>query len=402
MKVFSINAVPYGSTGGIMHAIQRLLESQGHTAVSSAGFTWRKWDGPHFYMIGSIFTKTLHMLLAKLTGYNGCFSRVSTRALLKEIDRFDPDVIHLHNLHGWYVNLPMLFGYLKRKPVKVVWTLHDCWALTGQCPHFTMVKCDKWKTGCHHCPQYRQYPDTYVDRTKTMWKKKKQWFSGLQDLTIVTPSHWLAGLVGESFLKEYPVQVIHNGVDVSVFQPTEGDFRERYGITPEQYVIVGVAFDWSVRKGLDVFVDLAKELDDRFRIVLVGANEKIDAQLPGNIISIHRTLNQQELAEIYTAADVFANPTREEVLGLVNLEALCCGTPVVTFRSGGSPECVDETCGSVVDCDDTQGMKREIVRICTQKPYAKEACIAHGKKFDKNHRFEEYIKLYEQGCKKEN
>jgi glycosyltransferase involved in cell wall biosynthesis len=227
-----------------------------------------------------------------------------------------------------------------------------------------------------------------------MHNRKKALFSGL-DMTIVTPSQWLADLVKQSFLKDYPVKVIHNGIDLNVFRPTDGDFRQRYGIPESKKILLGVAFGWGVRKGLDVFVELAKRLDpEQYRIVLVGTDDRTDAQLPKNIISIHRTNNQQELAQIYTAADLFVNPTREEVLGMVNLEAIACGTPVVTFRSGGSPECVDDTCGSVVDCDDFDGLEREIRRICAERPYSAENCLKRAVEFDANERFREYIRLY--------
>jgi glycosyltransferase involved in cell wall biosynthesis len=228
-----------------------------------------------------------------------------------------------------------------------------------------------------------------------MHKRKKKLFSGL-NMTIITPSQWLADLVKQSFLKNYPVRVIHNGIDLSVFKPTPSDFRKRYGIALEKKILLGVAFGWGARKGLDVFIDLAKRLDDKYyQIVLVGTDDNVDKQLPDSIISIHRTQNQAELAEIYTAADLFVNPTREENYPTVNMESLACGTPVLTFRTGGSPECIDEYCGAVVDCDDVDAMEREIIRICSDAPYSKEDCLKRAASFDHHKRFEEYIQLYE-------
>lgn len=216
-------------------------------------------------------------------------------------------------------------------------------------------------------------------------------------MTIVTPSQWLADLVKVSYLKDYPVKVIYNGIDLTIFKPTESNFRERYGIPAEKKILLGVAFGWGKRKGLDVFMELANRLDkETYQIILVGTDDAVDAQLSKSIISIHRTQDQRELAEIYTAADLFVNPTREEVLGLVNVEALACGTPVITFKSGGSPECIDETCGSVVACDDVDKLEIEIMRICSDNPYSKEACLERAKAFDMNERFDEYIKLYEE------
>ena len=228
-----------------------------------------------------------------------------------------------------------------------------------------------------------------------MYELKKEWFNVVENLTLVTPSKWLANLTRESFLKEYPVQVIYNGINLEVFKPTESDFRVKYNLENKK-IILGVAFAWNERKGLDVFVELSKRLGKDYKIVLVGTSETVEKQVSENIICIRRTQNQTELAQIYTAADLFVNPTREEALGLVNLEALACGTPVVTFKTGGSPECIDQTCGSVVEKNDVDGLLSEIIRICEQKPYSKEACIERAKKFDMNEKFLEYVKLYEQ------
>jgi glycosyltransferase involved in cell wall biosynthesis len=227
-----------------------------------------------------------------------------------------------------------------------------------------------------------------------MWNHKRKWFTGIKNCTIVTPSRWLADLIKQSYLKNYPVKVINNGIDLSVFKPTGSEFRKKNGLDGKM-VVLGVASGWGGRKGLDVFIELARRLPDDYRIVLVGTTDNVDKDLPSNIISIHRTQNQNGLAEIYTAADVFANPTREDTFPTVNMESLACGTPVVTFRTGGSPEIIDETCGSVVDCDDIDAMETEIRRVCKEKPYSVEACLARAKNFDMNERFDEYVKLYQ-------
>ena len=214
-------------------------------------------------------------------------------------------------------------------------------------------------------------------------------------MTIVTPSEWLAGLVKESYLKDYPVKVINNGIDLNVFKPTESDFRKKYALE-NKYIVLGVAFGWGRRKGLDVFIELEKRFDkEKYKVVLVGTDDNVDKLLPENIISIHRTQNQTELAKIYSAADVFANPTREENYPTVNMESVACGTPVVTFNTGGSPEMLDETCGAAVAKNDIDAMYNEIIRICEAKPYSLEACIKKAKGFDKNEKFGEYIRLYE-------
>ncbi len=394
MTIVSINICLFGSTGKIMYALSQLVEKDGGKALMVyPSFPQNILERDIDCRIRGVFNRKINSFLQKFSGRNGCFCYRNTRQVIRYLRKNAPDIIHLHNIHMMKINHGKLFHYLKKSGVKVIWTLHDCWSFTGQCAHFTMVKCDKWRSGCHHCPQYKEYFATYVDATKTMWRLKKKWFLGVENMTLVTPSKWLADLVKQSFLKEYPVKVIHNGIDLATFQPTESDFRKKYGLE-NKFIVLGVAFGWDKRKGLDVFIRLAKELDDRYQIVLVGTDDGVDGRLPKNILSIHRTNDQAELAEIYAAADVFANPTREENYPTVNMEAIACGTPVVTFQTGGSPEILDETCGSVVDCDDVDGLRVEIVRICEEKPYTKKACLQRAKAFDKDDRFKEYLELY--------
>ncbi len=207
----------------------------------------------------------------------------------------------------------MLFSYIKKHNIRVIWTLHDCWSFTGHGPCFSFARCEKWKNGCGCCPQLKSYPATIIDNTAWLWEKKKNWFNGLKGITLVTPSEWLARLVQESFLSKYPVKVINNGIDLSIFKPTDSNFRGKNGITDSQIILLGVAYNWSKKKGLDVFLSLAKRLPKEYVIVLVGTNIKIDEQLPSDVISIHRTNSQEELAEIYSAADLFVNPTRERI-----------------------------------------------------------------------------------------
>lgn len=395
MTIVQINTCADGSTGTIMLQTAEEARKAGHMVYTFS----RKWrhqppapDG-HTYF-GSFFENALHQILANRFGYAEMFSYFGTQALIRKLKKISPDVIHLHNLHGWYIHLPLLFRYIKQNNIRVVWTLHDCWSFTGHCPHFMMSDCDKWKTGCYDCPQHRQYPASDVDRSETMWRRKKEWFTGVSDLIIVTPSEWLANLVKQSFLREYPVKVVQNGIDLSVFKPVKSNFRKIHS-SKKQFIILGVAATWGKRKGLDVFVRLSELLDERFQIVLVGTNDKIDKKLPNNVLSIHQTANAAELAEIYSAADLFVNPTREEVQGLVNLEALACGTPVLTFATGGSPECIDETCGKAVLTNDIDTLYHEIITVFTNKPYSDVNCQNRAKLFDKNVKFKEYVDLYE-------
>ncbi len=401
MKIASINIVTNGSTGKIMLQIAIVARATGYDARTYAPIPYYKkskqWmipDIPGHTFYGTRSEAMFHNYLGKLFGLNGMLSASGTKQLVRELEDFNPDVLHLHNLHKYCINFPLLFDYIKHSGVKVVWTLHDCWTFTGHCPCFVMAGCDKWKTGCHHCPQLSVYPKSFVDDSKRMWNNKKKWFTGIENMTLVTPSRWLADLVRESYLSEYPVKVIHNGIDLSVFKPMESNFREKYNCE-DKIILLGVAFDWGRRKGLDVFIELSQRLPEKYRIVLVGTNDKVDKQLPENIISIHKTNNQQELAEIYSAADLFVNPTREDNYPTVNMESIACGTPVLTFRTGGSPEIVDDTCGFVVDCDDVDSMEKEIIRITTEKPFTKEMCVERARLFDMNEKFKEYIKLYE-------
>lgn len=398
MRIVQINGGAKGSTGKIMMGIAEVARAQGHEVMCASPITTTNRDAGEdcgYYRIGTFNSRRLNVALARITGFNGCFAWFETYKLLKKIDEFKPDIIHLHNLHDSYINLPMLFSYIKKHNVPTVWTLHDCWAFTGQCPHFTMVKCDKWKMGCYGCPQYKAYPSSLYDNTKRMWQLKKKWFTGVKNMTIVTPSEWLAGLARESYLKQYPIEVINNGIDLNVFKPTHSNFREQYGIPGDKYIVLGVSFAWGYRKGLDCFVEMAEKLGERYQIVLVGTDNEIDKNLPQSIISIHRTQNQKELAEIYSAADVFAMPTREENYPTVNMEAIACGIPVVTFRTGGSPEMLDDKTGKVVEANNIEVTEKAIKDICEKKGCNDEDYIvAYSKKFNMQKKFTDYIELY--------
>lgn len=401
MKILEINSVNFGSTGKIMLQIAEKARKKGYCVYTACAYgrsTKTKDTKNHIYT-GNSLLRNFHVKLGFLTGFHGCFSVVSTLKFLRKVDKIKPDIIHLHNIHSDYININLLFKYIKKRKIKTIWTLHDCWAFTGHCPHFDIANCNKWKLTCYDCPQYRNYPSSFFDDSKKMHKLKKKWFTGVNDMTLVTPSKWLCELVKESFLKEYPVQVINNGIDLSVFKPSYSDFRKKYNCE-NKFILLGVAFGWGERKGLDVFIELAERLDsEKYQIVLVGTDDNVDLQLPETIISIHRTQNQTQLAEIYTAADLFINPTREEVFGLVNAEALACGTPIVTFKTGGSPEVIDDTCGCVVEKNDINSLVNKILYISKEKPYSEQNCVERAKQFDKNNKFDEYLKLYEEGCK---
>lgn len=390
MKVVQINATcGIGSTGKICIGISQLLT----TAQKKNYILCSKTNGhPAGIVCADDKYIKLQALKSRILGNYGFNSTIATKKMIAELERIQPDIVHLHNIHGHDCNLDKLFTYFRKKKTKLIWTFHDCWAFTAYCPHFTMAKCNRWEDGCAHCAQ-RSAHSWFFDRSRELYDKKRKLFTGL-DMTIVTPSQWLADLVKRSFLKEYPVQVIHNGINLQIFRPTQSDFRAQNKFENKK-IVLGVSFGWDERKGLDVFLSLAQRLPEEYQIVLVGTDGQVDKLLPKNICSIHRTQNQQELAEIYASADVFVNPTREDNYPTVNMEALACGTPMLTFRTGGSPETLDKTCGSVVACDDIDALEKEILRICTDKPYTEAACLERAKEFDQNERFKEYLKIYE-------
>ena len=397
MKVLQINTVyGKGSTGKIAKEIHDACVKA--NVECKTAYRYREATTPAFedtMVVSSWLDCHIHNRLSRYTLLQGCFSYVRTKSFIRKVKKYSPDVIHLHNLHGSYINFKVLFSFLYEYRRPVVWTLHDCWSLTGYCPHYAMVKCDKWKFGCISCPHYKPEIPLLPDTVSWLWTQKKALICGINNLTLVTPSKWLNDQVGMSYLKNCNTRVITHGIDLDVFKPTSSEFRKKYHIPPHKHILLGVAFGWNERKGLDVFLDLAKRLDhNEYQIVLVGTTPEVEKILPENIISINRTNNQTELSEIYSAADLFVNPTREEMFGLVNVEATACGTPVLTFRTGGCPECIDELSGAIVDCDDIDAMEKEIIRICTQKPFSKEHCMENAKRFDLSDRFTEYVELY--------
>ena len=393
MKVVQINATcGAGSTGKICVAISRLLNQNGIENVIL--YSQGKSDYPQGIKYGSEPDAKIQALGTRVFGNYGFDAKKTTKRLLTELERIRPDIIHLHNLHAHNCNLELLFRYLKAGSAKLCWTFHDCWAFTGYCPHYDMLGCEQWKTGCRQCPDRRRY-SWFLDRSSSLYRKKKALFSDLP-LTVAVPSQWMADLVKQSFLKEYPVSVIPNGIDPEIFRPRPSRFREKVGIAANQYMLLGVASVWDDRKGLDVFLKLSERLNDGYRIVLVGLEKQQSRQLPPGIIPIGRTKDQTELAELYSAADLFVNPTREENYPTVNMEALACGTPVLTFDTGGSPEIPDQTCGSVVPKNDVNALEKEIIRVCGSRPYSKEACLKRAKEFDQTERFQKYMELYQE------
>lgn len=334
MKILQINIFATLSTGRIAVDLYKTLVENGNEGCIAFARGSIEKDVPNI-KIGSELDVKLHGIATRITDKTGFYSTKPTKKLIEQIKQYNPDIIHLHNIHGYYINIELLFDFLKDYNKPVIWTLHDCWAFTGHCAYFDLANCNKWKSHCEKCPQKKEYPKSlFLDNSYWNFNKKRELFCGVKNMTLVTPSKWLSELVKFSFLKEYPIEVINNGIDLSVFKPTESNIRKHYNLE-DKFIILGVAGVWDKRKGLSDFIELSKNLDDRFRIVVVGVTEKQRQRLPKNMVGILRTHNVKELAQLYSAADVFVNPTYEDNFPTTNLEALACGTPVITYNTGG-------------------------------------------------------------------
>ena len=384
MKIFQINTVyNSGSTGRIAADIKHALEKEGHECF--VAFGRGESSEKNTECIADKLDLYTHVLMSRITDKTGGFSRKPTQKLIKLIKEFLPDIIHLHNIHGYYINISMLFEFLADYKKPVVWTLHDCWPFTGHCAYFDMVECDKWKTGCEKCPALKSYPKSLIDNSKNNYLKKKKLFNMVEKMVFVTPSKWLAEMLEDSFLGRYPVKVINNGIDTNAFSYNEGDVRKKYSLG-EKKIVLGVANAWDKRKGFDDFIELSEHLSEDYQIVLVGLRDKQIKELPKQIKGICRTESREELAQLYSVANVLFNPTYEDNYPTVNLEALSCGTPVITYNTGGSPESAFLT---VEDCVS----KKDYKAICDKIYNAKRVEIDQ-EKINIAQMKSAYLKLY--------
>lgn len=390
MKVLQINIFGNLSTGRIAVDIYRTLISEGYQGTIAFARN-NVPDDVSYIRIGNNFSIYCDGMLTRLTDRAGFFSQNATRKLIEEIQEYDPDIIHLHNLHGYYINLEILFEFLKQYKKTVIWTLHDCWSFTGHCCYYSMVGCKKWIDGCYNCEQIHAYPKSlFIDNSKKNYRDKKNIFTSVPNLVLVTVSNWLREEVKKSFLKNFPCTTIYNGIDLNVFKPTESDFRRRYGIE-NKVVILGVASTWDVRKGLNDFIELSYLLGEEYKIVVVGVSKKEKEKLPESILGIERTNSVSELAEIYTAADVFFNASIEETFGLPTVEAMACGTPVIVYDCTALPEVVNNQCGFVVKEHDL-----ETVVECIKKReiFSKKNIIENASRYSKQIMAMNYLNLY--------
>lgn len=396
MKIVQINAV-YGiaSTGRIVKGIEECARENGMECV--AAYSQGTADDAQAFRFGSTAEQKLHALLSRITGLQGYFSQFGTRTLLKRLDEIKPDVVHLHNLHSNNINLKMLLKYLAKNDIATVLTLHDCWFFTGKCCHFTMAGCEQWKTGCGSCPNLKEDNKSYfLDRSRKMLYDKKRWFGQIPRLAVVGVSNWVTNLARESFVLSGAAlyRTIHNGIDLDSFYPRKTDLKQKLGLDGK-FVVLGLAMGMSKRKGYYDFLQLVKILPEDVKLVLAGLTKEQIERLPEGIVGIERTHDVSRLAEIYSMADVFVTPTHEDNFPTVNMEALACGTPVITYRTGGSPEALDETCGIVVDCGDIEALKSAIINAKEQS-FPSQVCIDRAQQFNREERYLDYIALYKE------
>jgi len=349
MKVLLINTVcGHGSTGRICTDIADVLQKRGDECFIAYGQL--STDYQNSFKIGGVLENHFHNLFSRITGRQGYFTITGTKKLIKYIQTVEPDIIHLHNLHGNYLNLEILFNYLARIDKPVIWTLHDCWAYTGKCAHYTDTGCYKWETHCHNCPQVKKYPTSlYFDRSLNMFAEKKKRFTSVRNMTIITVSQWLAMEAKRSFLAQYPIIPIYNWVDHSVFKPISKNLKPKFGFSEDKFVILVVSACWNKNDTkLNDLINLSKIIPDNMQIAMVG-QMKSKNKIPANITHIPYVQDLCAMAEIYSMADVYVHLSVEDTFGKVIAEAMSCGTPAIVYNSTASPELIDKGCGFIVE-----------------------------------------------------
>ncbi len=390
MKILQINSVVgIKSTGRICADIADILRENGHDCLIAYGRekAAEKYKDICIRTDSTIGVK-MHALQSRIFDNAGFTRKKATKKFIEKIRQYKPDIIHLHNIHGYYINVEELFLYLQQVDIPIVWTLHDCWAFTGHCTYPSRINCEKWRQQCFNCEQKNNYPiSKVVDASRNNYNLKKRLFTNIKNMSIITPSEWLAGFAKASFLSKYPIEVIHNGIDTEVFVYRESDFKNKYLIANRK-IVLGVASSWGKTKGLNDFILLSQKLKKEYCIVLVGINKKQKNLLPKNIIAIEQTNSPIELAEIYSAADVFVNLTYADNYPTVNLEAQACGTPVITYKTGGSIESVPAS--QIVEQGDLEGVIKLIAEICEKDKYM----LFERDVFDRRKTFEKYLDIY--------
>lgn len=383
----------WGSTGKIAEQIGLHAMANGWRSIIAYGY-YLNPSKSELIKIGSKWSVRWHRQISKYGMGDGRASKCATKALIKQIKEINPDIIHLHNIHGLYLNYPILFDYLNSVGIPVVWTMHDCWPFTGRCAYFDTVQCTRWQSGCGECPALQLYPKTKRDTSAENFELKRRLFTAKHSLVLVPVSNWLKELVGQSMLRECRCQTIHNGIDIESFKPTQAASLKG---ASDKHLILGVAAQWGERKGLEEFYKLHDRLDvGTYDIALIGLSDEQIAALPAGITGIRRTQNVGELAAYYTRASVFVNPTYSDNYPTTNLEAMACGTPVITYRTGGSPEALTPDTGVVVEQGDIEALSEAITMVCNKgKEHYHDACRRRAEEhFDRQICFDKYLDLY--------
>lgn len=387
-----------GSTGRIAEEIGVLALNKGWDSYIAYG-RFPRPSKSHLIRIGSKWDIFLHGLQTRFFDRHCLGSKHATIKLVNQIKAINPDIIHLHHLHGYYLNIEILFDFLSKANIPVIWTFHDCWSITGHCAHFDYVGCVKWKTECSYCPEKKEYPASFfLDRSTKNYYLKKTLFNSVKNMTLVPVSNWLENIVHESFMNDILIKTIHNGIDISIFKPQSNrNVTKAKHNVGNRMMLLGVASPWSLKKGFNDFVKLSTYLQDDEVIVLVGLSEKQLGDLPPNIIGITKTENRQELVELYSASDLFINPTWEDNFPTTNIESLACGTPLVTYRTGGSIEAVSAETGFIIDKGDIDSLLNVIrhVKSVGKDSFSKACRDRAVTLYNKDERFSEYFDVYE-------
>ena len=393
MKILMINSVcGVKSTGRICTDLAKELEKNGHEVKIAYGREKVPLEYQKYAVrIGNDLDVKIHGLQSRLFDMSGFGSKKATQKFIEWTKKYNPDVIHLHNIHGYYINIEILFQYLKKEfRGKIIWTLHDCWAFTGHTPYCDSINCRRWIKGCYNCPLLKEYPLSLIDNSNENWKRKKKVFTNVPNMMIVTPTNWLSNLLKESFLADYPVKIINNGIDTSNFYPLKSDFKKKYNLL-DKFVLLGVATSWDKNKGLPDYIKVAELLNESYQLVLVGLTKNQIQKIPKNILGIERTNSIQELVEIYSAADLFLNLSYCENFPTVNIEAISCGTPILTYKTGGSPEIVDKYGGIIIE----QGNILQIVEAIKKiRKNGIKMLNINKEEYDKIRVTKQYLELY--------
>lgn len=385
------------STGRIAEQIGLLAKSRGWDCYIAHGPRFVKDSSLHSYQVESNLGEKIHWIKSFLLDGHGLSSTKATKKFVKWIDSIHPDIIHLHNIHGYFLNYKILFEYLKSSNIPAVWTFHDCWPITGHCGYFSLEGCGRWRIGCGKCPlRWKEYPKSLIiDRSANNYQLKKQLFGSLKHLYIVSVSKWLDSIIGDSFLSHIHHSYIYNGIDIDVFKPTTSNIRENFGLQNKK-VLLGVASIWTNRKALSDYIKLSQLLSEEYQIILIGPTEKQSKTIPDNIIVISRTNSQSELVQWYSAADVLLNLSYEETFGLTTVESFACGTPSIVYNRTASPELITKNTGIVVEAGNWKALICAIEEIVSKgKNYYSTACRQRAvEHFNKDDRFQDYINLY--------